>query len=285
MESILLLIAFLGMLIGSFTDIKAREVPDWVNYSMIFIGLGLRLLFSAAFWDYHFILEGVIGFALFAGLAFLMFYAGQWGGGDAKMMMGLGALIGFNLKLDHFFLGFLVNLAVVGGIYGLLWSISLSIIKWKDFSREFKKVFLAKPAVIIRRISLAISALLLIPIFIIQGFWIKVAFFIVLFMASTTPCLWAFVKSVENSSMFKLVNPEQLTEGDWIVDEIRVKGSYIAGPKDLGIEVHQIKKLIELKKQNKVDKILIKEGIPFVPSFLLGFITTLIWGNLFLLLL
>ena len=284
MESILLIIAFLGLLIGSFTDIKTREVPDWVNYSMIFIGLGLRLLFSAAFWDYHFILEGVIGFALFAGLAFLMFYAGQWGGGDAKMMMGLGALIGFNLKLDHFFLGFLVNLAVVGGIYGLLWSISLSIIKWKDFSREFKKVFLAKPAVIIRRISLAISALLLIPIFIIQDFWIKVAFFIVLFMASTTPYLWAFVKSVENSSMFKLVSPEQLTEGDWIVDEIRVKGSYIAGPKDLGIGMHQIKKLIELKKQNKVDKILIKEGIPFVPSFLLGFIITLIWGNLFLLL-
>ena len=409
MESILLFIAFLGMLVGSFTDIKTREVPDWINYSLIFMGLGLRLIFSVAFWNYNFIVEGLIGFALFAGLAFLMFYAGQWGGGDAKMLMGLGALIGFNLKLDHFLLWFLINLAIAGGVYGLLWSISLSIVKWKSFSKEFKKTFKTKNAVIVRRVALTVSALLLIPVFLIEDFWIKVAFFIVLFMTSTTHYLWVFVKAVENSTMFKLVSPEKLTEGDWIADEILTnrkmflakgkvskkglrkinnynqklykkvrifrkylllslpqnclitklklkdkirddvtffglnihqntvltkndlikieekerannlseikvinrilffefnlclrpnelkeghvllnnieKGYYITGPKDLGIEKHQIKKLIELKKQKKADKIMIKEGIPFVPSFLLGFIVTVIWGNLFLLLL
>jgi len=280
--AILLAIAFIGLIIGSLTDIKTREVPDWVNYSLIFVGFGLRLILSIAFWDYNFILDGIIGFAIFTALAFLMFYAGQWGGGDAKMMMGLGVLIGFNLQINHFLISFLVNICIAGGIYGLVWSIALSIIKWKPFKKEFKKVFLSRPFVIGRRIALAVSAVLLIPIFLVQDFWIKTVFFIVLFMSSATSYLWIFVKAVENSSMFRLVEPENLTEGDWIVNDIKVDKEYITGPKDLGIEKHQIKKLIELKNQKKVSKILIKEGIPFVPSFLLGFLITMIWGNLFL---
>ncbi len=92
------------------------------------------------------------------------------------------------------------------------------------------------------------------------------------------------VRTVEKVSMIKMIEPEKLTEGDWIAKEIKIQGKYITGPKDLGIEKKQINKLIALYKKKKVSKVLIKEGIPFVPSFFIAYIVTLIFGNFIFLL-
>ena len=96
----------------------------------------------------------------------------------------------------------------------------------------------------------------------------------------TTFYLWIFIKAIEKACMFKYVRPMQLTEGDWIAEDIVVGGKRICGPKDLGIEKKQINLLVKLYKQNKLKEILIKEGIPFVPSFLIAFIFSLVYGNL-----
>ena len=86
---------------------------------------------------------------------------------------------------------------------------------------------------------------------------------------------WIFMKSIEKISLLKQRSVKDLVEGDWIVKNIFVKGKRIAGPKDLGIS----KKQIELLKKYKIKKVLVKEGVPFVPSFLLGYIATLALGN------
>ena len=91
-----------------------------------------------------------------------------------------------------------------------------------------------------------------------------------------------FVKAVENSSLYKYITPDKLTEGDWIAKDIKINGKYITGPKELGIEKKHINQLINFWKKGKIKKILIKEGMPFIPSFLLAFIITLIYGNIFL---
>ena len=46
--------------------------------------------------------------------------------------------------------------------------------------------------------------------------------------------------------------------------------------KNPGISKEQIAELMALKKQKKLTTVLLKEGIPFVPSFLLGFIAALL---------
>jgi hypothetical protein len=97
-------------------------------------------------------------------------------------------------------------------------------------------------------------------------------------MGSLIFYLWIFIKIIEKVCMLKYVTPDKLTEGDWIVKEIRVNGQYITGPKDLGIEKKQIEKL----KKLKVRRVLIKEGIPFVPSFLIAFFVSVSFGNVFL---
>ena len=88
--------------------------------------------------------------------------------------------------------------------------------------------------------------------------------------------LMIVVKSVEDVAMIKYIDPEKLTEGDWIVDPIYVNNKLITGPKDLGIKKEQISQLLKFKKQGKINKIKVKYGIPFVPSFLIAFILTLI---------
>jgi len=86
-----------------------------------------------------------------------------------------------------------------------------------------------------------------------------------------------FMKAVEQVCMIQLVPLSKITEGDWIVQDVIIKGKKICGPSDLGITDHQIDDL----KKYKVKEVLIKQGIPFVPSFLLAFIITFMFGNWF----
>jgi|TARA_Y100000310_G_scaffold22935_2_gene21923 Flp pilus assembly protein protease CpaA len=274
-------ISFVVLLIGSITDLKTREVPDWVNYGLIISGVSLNLLFSIIYSNSSFIINSIVGLLVFFGIAYIMFYAGQWGGGDSKILMGLGAMIGIDVSFStsQFLFGFFINALFVGAIYGLLWSILLVFKNKKKFWKEFSKYLSNKKVIRTKKFMLIGLVLLLVSLFLIKLFFIKILILSLAFLMLTTFYLWIFVKAIERSSMFKLVEPSKLTEGDWIVKDIVVNKKYIAGPKDLGIEKSQIKKLIQLYRKRKIKKILIKEGIPFVPSFLIAFIVTFLIGS------
>ena len=274
-------LSFIALFIGSVTDLKTREVPDWVNYGLIISGLGLNLLFSAIYSNSFFIINSIIGLAIFFGIAYIMFYAGQWGGGDSKMIMGLGAMIGIDVSFQEpqFLLGFFINALFIGAIYGLFWSIYLAAKNKKKFFMEFRKILLQKNIVKSKKFMIAILAFLFVIFFLNNAPSIKILILSLAFLVLTTFYMWIFAKAIEKSAMYKLVEPAKLTEGDWIVNDVYVNKQYICGPKALGISKSQIRKLVEFYKKGKVRKILIKEGIPFVPSFLLAFVVTLIFGN------
>ncbi|MCH8003781.1 MAG: prepilin peptidase [Nanoarchaeota archaeon] len=274
-------IAFFALLIGSYTDIKTREVPDWVNFGLIGTGIGINLLFSIIFLKIDFILASIIGFAIFFAIAWIMFYTGQWGGGDSKILMGLGALIGIDfLSKSYFLVHFLTNAMLIGALYGLLWSIFMIFKNKKKFMNSFKKSLKNKKIILAKRIIFILFIVLAIASIFTPDRFVKLMLFYLAVVSILTFYLWIIIKAVENSCMLKYVKPQQLTEGDWIAKDVKIGGKYITGPKDLGIEKKKIKKLIELYKKRKVKKILIKEGIPFVPSFFVAYIITLIFGNL-----
>ena len=56
-DLILVTIVFVGLVIGTMTDIKTREVPDWVNFGLIAAGLGIRALYSVINSDWMFLLK------------------------------------------------------------------------------------------------------------------------------------------------------------------------------------------------------------------------------------
>src|SRR3989344_2337968 len=149
----LLLLAFVLLAVGTITDFKFREVPDWVNYSAIFAGIGLRLLYSASSYDTSFITEGLTGFGLFFVIGMTMFYLGQWGGGDSKILMALGAILGLNFSFVSFAAAFLINMLFVSAFYGLAWTLLLAFKHKKQFSSKFRKI--AKNYVMASHVSLA----------------------------------------------------------------------------------------------------------------------------------
>ncbi len=273
----------ISLIIASITDIKTREVPDWLNYGLIVFGLGSRLIYSIALSDFSFFLYGLTGFLVFFIIANIMFYSAQWGGGDSKLLMGLGAVIGLNFNFNEipFLLIFWINIILIGSIYGLFWSFVVAFKNRKNFLKDFKAR--AKKLAKIRRFLLIISSAILLSAFFINVLMTKIFLVILVFSALLIFYSTIFVKSVEKTCMLKFVEPEKLTEGDWIARNVIVNKKRIAGPKDLGIEKEQIKQLIALKRKGLIKKILIKEGIPFVPSFLIAFIVTLEFGNWLLL--
>ncbi|MEK6943695.1 MAG: A24 family peptidase [Nanoarchaeota archaeon] len=272
-------IAFIVLLIGSITDLKTREVPDWVNYGLIISGIGLNLLFSIILNDKSYIINSIVGLSIFFGIAYFMFYAGQWGGGDSKMLMGLGAMIGINFEGSQFLFGFLINALIIGAFYGIFWSFYLALRDKKAFTKELKRILSKQNVMEWKKVILTGCAIALISSFFIGIVYVRIAILSVAFMVLTTFYVWIFVKSIEKSSMYRLVEPYKLTEGDWIVKDVYIGKTRITGPKDLGIEKKNIKILIEAYKKRKIGKILIKEGIPFVPSFFIAYILTFIIGN------
>lgn len=284
MLPIIITICIIALIIGSFTDLKTREVPDWLNYSLIFAGLSIHSIYSIIFNNPSFIIKSVLGFLTFLIVGYLMYRLGQWGGGDSKMIMGLGALIGLDLTINNFLLGFFINIMLVGSIYGILWSTILAIKSRKEFSKTIKKILDNKKLKKTRIYLLITSLIFALLLSLTKNPAVIIPTIVLVLLINFTYYLWAFVKAVEKVCMYKYITPDKLTEGDWIVKDIKINKEYICGPKDLGIEQPQIKKLIKLWKKGKIKKILIKDGMPFVPSFLIAFIVTMIYGNLFLLL-
>lgn len=273
MMDILLLIAFLGLVYGTITDIKTREVPDWVSFSLIIAGLGLRLLYSVTSFDWTFLIHGLTGFGIFFLIGSAMYYTGQWGGGDAKVLMGLGALIGFDFTPFSFLISFFINILLIGALYGLVWSVYVAIKNKKQFSKEFLKQL--KKFKRLKRILIIFLIVVLVSIFVIQNVAAKILLLALVIFFYLSFYTYIFIKSVENSSMYKLYDIKKLTEGDWIAKVVKYKGKYICGPKDLGIS----KKQISLLKKYGIKKVLVKEGIPFIPPKLIAFVVTYFFGN------
>jgi Flp pilus assembly protein protease CpaA len=279
-DIILLTIALIALVIASGTDIKTREVPDWFNFSLIFIGLGLRLIYSSITFDWIYSLEGALGLIVAVVIGFIMFYAGQWGGGDSKLLMGLGALVGLGLAFEPIpmFLILIINIILVGSLYGLVYIMVKAATHWTDFIKQFKTYFKSDKRMNLHKYFAFVSlALLAVTILITKDFVVRLLILILVILLYLSVYAYFFVKSVEKVAMLKLVNPSELTEGDWIAKDIFVNKRKIAGPKDLGVSREQIKKLVGYYKKRKINKVLMKVGIPFVPSFLIAFILTLLF--------
>lgn len=84
--SVLLVLVMLG---ASWTDLRSRRIPNWLTISGIIAGLVIRMWMGPGP-----VLSGLLGVALALLLALPFFVAGVLGGGDAKLLMAVGAFMG-----------------------------------------------------------------------------------------------------------------------------------------------------------------------------------------------
>lgn len=255
------------LFIASYFDFKSREVPDILSYTFIASGLVFNAILSIIFWDYSYILFSVLGFLVFWGLSLLLYYAGQWGGGDAKLLMGIGGWYGLQFvafpKIGLFF----INLLVFGAIYGLVYGFVLVIINIKKILKFIQdKSDIKKQRFWVRIIAIAIFS----TIFLVKERQLQIIILLLDFLLFFGYYSIVFIKALEKTVLLKKIPISKLTEGDWVTDEIKVKGKTIFKPKKTGITFDDIK----LFKKYKIKKTLVREGIPFIPSFFIAFIAT-----------
>lgn len=274
------MVSIIGLILGSITDFKTREVPDFLNFSLMAIGIVFGTVTSIISWNIWPLLSSLVGLGVGYLLGAAMFYTGQWGGGDAKMLMGLGALQGLGILTIingsiPLFATTVLTILIAGAAYGLLYAGYLIIKHWTNFKKEFKKANREKKQIRRRIITLVTVVLVILASFLIpdrtlQTILIALAFLLFFGMYSLV-----ISRTIEKTCMIKMLSVKKLTEGDWIVEDVLVDGKRICGPKDLGISEKQIKELHKLK----VREVKVKEGIPFIPGFLLGYIIVIIFGN------
>lgn len=267
-ETIAIIVVLITLLIASYIDIKIKEVPDWLSYSLMFFAVGLRLIFYVNTTLSFYLLEGLYGFIFLFIIAYIMYYTGQWGGGDSKLLMGIGALIGMNVTSIGFLITFFMNLILFGAFYGLIWTIVLAVLNWEKFSAKFNSL-------VNHHKTMRILVLILSLVFVLSSFYFKLYQAHLILLAGIVIVFYytlIFSKAVELSIMLKVYPVSKLVEGDWIAKDVVIGGKKICSTKDVGITINQIN---ILKKLN-VKEVLVKEGIPFIPSFLIAFIATLI---------
>ncbi len=264
------LFVLIGLIIGSVTDIVRREVPDMLNYSMIAMGFFLGLIFSLKQLSFSPILNSLYGFGIAFTISMILFKTGQWGGGDAKMLWGIGALGGFSIAEFPFpfIFKFLVVSMVVGAVYGLFWMFYLAIKNGSKFTSNFKRLKDTKASKYTRVAYLVLAFLILILIPILKlPIETVMALFLVLGLFTLFFYLYIFVKSVEQGCLVKELKVSKLTPGDWITNNPVVNGKEFVCEK-MGVTKEQIQYL----KKHNVQSVEVTEGIPFVPAFLIAFL-------------
>jgi Flp pilus assembly protein protease CpaA len=280
---ILSIICLVALLYGSYTDIKTREIPDTLSVGLIYLGIAISIGATIFYWSYKPLLSSLIGLGIGALIGLMFYYTGQWGGGDAKMFMGLGSIIG----LDVFALSigvpellmFIVNLVLFGAIYGVLWLFVLAIKNWKVFRIEFRETRRKSNVIRLRMIFLSLVLLFTVLVFVVKPDFVIIAMiYLLLLFAVISLYLFMIIKAVEKSCLLKKIDVKKLTEGDWVLDKVKLKNADKYIYTKTGITAKGIKMLLKMQKKT----VLVKEGIPFIPSFLLAYIVTLAFGNWFL---
>ena len=263
----LIILAFVWIFIAVMQDFRKREVANWLNFSLIAIALAYRAFVSVFFLNYFYFVYGLIGFGIFFLLANLFYYGRVFAGGDAKLLMALGSVLPFSLSFFEnieIFIYFLILLLFCGSVYGLIFSLVLSYKNRQAFVKEFSKQFSKNKKIFYVFVIFSILVFIFV-MFVKVYLFLWFSLILLIF-----PFLYVYAKAIEEACMIKSVKAKNLTIGDWLYEKVKV-GRKTIKPNWEGLNEEE---LAILKKTKK--KILIKQGIPFTPSFLIAFLV-LIW--------
>lgn len=270
---IILIIALILTVFAVINDLKTLEVPDWISATGIIIGLSYHTILSINQLSWYPLGQSLLGLLIAFIFGSLMYFTGQWGGGDTKLLWAMGAMIGADTinGIGSKGLWYLIAVMFCGAIWGLLYLSYLTIKNWKKVREEYVKEYLK-----FKKYSysfIALSAIIL-----VIGFLFEYLTIIFVPLALTVPIcfyLTVLVKAVERICMKKEVTPDKLVEGDWIVKPIKVGNKTIKQPKT-GLTKKQIREIQEMHEKGKIKKVLVKYGIPFTPAFLFAIILIII---------
>jgi Flp pilus assembly protein protease CpaA len=253
-------------IIAVIQDFRKREVANWWNFSLIAFIITYRAFVAVFIGDWWYFLWGIIGLGAGFVLANVFYYARMFAGGDAKLLMALGAFLPLSMTLKGnllILLLFVLLFIVAGSIYGLIYSLVVMFINFNKFKKSFKNQFIKYK---IQTLSFTVLMVFVCIIFIMLKMRFAFIFSLILLFL---PFLLLGAKAIEESCLTRFVLVRDLTVGDWLVNSVKL-GNKSIKPNWEGLSEKELD-LIN-KKLGKNKKVEIKYGIPFTPAFLFGLI-------------
>ena len=264
-EFIAIFIALAGTLIASYYDLKTTEIPDLLPIIMIASGMLINFLSFIINGNAGNLFLSVINGIIFSAIGFSMYFAGQWGAGDAFLLTAIGFLIPKNFFVSDefpFFFTYLVNLFFLGSLYMIVYSIVYSL-REKSAIRYFKGQITKFSWVILLLFILFLIASSILSYLILNSVNIKL---VIISSVSSIALIvfWLFSKSVEKS-FIKRIPVSKLKVGDVLLESKRWDG----------ISKEEVRKIRESGKKY----VYIKTGVCFAPAFPMALVYTFIFGN------
>jgi len=206
----------------------------------------------------------------FLAFGFFLYYTGQWGGGDAKILSSLGFLLpdfSLNKSVFPFPVSLLFNVFFLGTIYMIAYMIIFSIFNKRIFRTFLDDLRQFRRNEIFLMIAVMVSiTLILIPTFPIIGFFRTIYSFLGFFsLATFIYFLYKFVRIVERVGFRRKIKVSELKEGDVLEDSKIWEGLK--------------KEEVERIKKSGKKYVTIKEGVRFAPVFFISLIFTISFGD------
>ncbi len=244
---LLMLIAIAGFAIASYMDIKTQFVSDYLQDILIAFGIIGQIVLYLYTKNIYPIFWMSISLITLVPLSYVLYLLGAWGGGDVKSVAMISTLIPY-LNGKPIIIYMIVDFIFVAAFY----SSFVTFIYGKKFIRKFDYVLLG--------ISLTIL-----------GIFLYYRNLVTLFASLLSlTILTPTIKRIDNL-MIKEVSPNELVEGDWVLEDVKVNGKIIYKTRKEGVSEKDIERI----KKSGVKKVKIKYGIPMVPAFLITIIVAL----------
>jgi prepilin peptidase CpaA len=106
------------LLAAAVTDVRTRRIPNVLSAGGLLLALGIRLVAGDGA-----LVQGLLGAGLALAVALPLFATGGFGGGDAKLLIAMGAFLG----PEAFTVGALAA-ALVGGVMSVMASVRAGVL-------------------------------------------------------------------------------------------------------------------------------------------------------------
>ncbi|QQG39977.1 MAG: prepilin peptidase [Candidatus Aenigmatarchaeota archaeon] len=277
LENLPLYVALVGSATAGYIDLRTTEIPDEIPLSMAVFGLFWAALAYVTSGSAILVQSAIVG-GLFFALGYVMYYTGQWGGGDAKLMAAIGVLVpqapAFAVAtLFPFAMSMLLNVFMLGAVYIVAYSLTVSLP-----NRTVTRAFLVDVKGGMKEIGIFAVALTIAVVAAVRFATGGFSQASLTFAFSLVPgglglfLLWKFLRVVERVGFQKRIKTQALRVGDMLGEDVRELKMY----KKLlrGLEENEIRKIRRVRRM-----ILIREGVRFGPVFMLALLYTIFYGD------
>jgi len=254
-----LAIALIGSFSAGFWDLKTTNIPDEVILIMSTAGIFMWYVYALTTGNFTYLTTSLLlGTTIFI-LGWILYARGVWGLGDPALLASMFYLIPDVL----FFFDYISTLVVVALAYIIVYSIvagARSPGVWTYFTKSMKKKIHYLP-IIVLIVIFSVLTYYSYPVIGNASLWFAVIPVVAIFAV--------YAKGVEKIAFRKEILASKVREGDVLLESTRWTGL----TKD---EAEQI--------QKQKGKIVVKDGIRLGLAFAIALVLTILFGNIFLLL-